>query len=345
MKNKHTANRFLILALPLLWLVATLTVTAAPPIAVNSATPNEAERGTVQLPVTISGRGFQENSEVEFFISGTCDNNGSNCDPGGISVQPESVNVVNSKKLEVIIDVDVNAIEGLFDIEIRSNGRRGRGTELFRVLQKGGGGNGGIVFDAVLIGEADEFPGGRLGFGDGNACSTTGAIIFVGGLPDDVLIRDHGLSSVLGDQVFGKGGSGLTANADGMGVHFFSGAGNNSWTGGTNRVAVQGKDGTCNGKDPAVGHADVRLSLDRTTDCDGGTCVWVTDFRGGSVMTDEKYARCAVTEFPPPGPAGVKLFLTGSTTINLFHRCDIHQGGNNRFLGTVSWGKIVLTAR
>ncbi len=137
MKNKHAANRFLILALPLLWLVATLTVTAAPPIAVNSATPNEAEQGTVRLPVTINGRGFRGAAEVDFYISGTCDNNGNNCNSGGISVR--SVNVVNSKKLEAIIDVEEEAIEGLFDIEIRSNGRRGRGTELFRVLKKGGG--------------------------------------------------------------------------------------------------------------------------------------------------------------------------------------------------------------
>ena len=136
MKNKHTANRFLILALPLLWLVATLTVTAAPPIAVNSATPNEAEQG-ITLPVTISGRGFGEDSVVEFVVSGSCVNEGEMCDTGEIVVN--SVAVESSKKLVATITVGGNAVLGLRDIKILSNGRRGRGTELFRVLQKGAG--------------------------------------------------------------------------------------------------------------------------------------------------------------------------------------------------------------
>ena len=154
MKNKHSPNRFLIAALPLLCLVT--IATAAPPIAVTAIVPGEAEQGTKQLLVAINGRGFGENSNVEFFVSGSCDNNGNNCTPGLIQVVG-SIRFINSKKLEATIDVDDAAKLGLYDVQVQSNGRRGRGTELFRVLLKGGGQGGN---SEILVSTSFDCPTG-----------------------------------------------------------------------------------------------------------------------------------------------------------------------------------------
>jgi hypothetical protein len=97
-------------------------------IQVDSADPPEAEQATYDLEVTVAGDGFGPDSEVDFFVAGTAD-------PGGIKVK--KVKRKNPKTLKVTIDVAPDAqIEKKFDIEVRSRGRTGKGTELFRVLEK-----------------------------------------------------------------------------------------------------------------------------------------------------------------------------------------------------------------
>ena len=95
---------------------------------VDSADPSSAEQGTFDLEVTVVGENFGADSEVDFFVTNTEN-------PGGIKVK--NVKRKNPKILKVTIDVDPDAQTELdFDIEVRSSGRTGKGTELFRVLQK-----------------------------------------------------------------------------------------------------------------------------------------------------------------------------------------------------------------
>jgi len=97
-------------------------------IQVYSADPPSAEQGTFDLEVTVVGENFGADSEVDFFVADTAD-------PGGIKVK--DVKLKNPKILKVTIDVDPEAQTELeFDILVRSSGRTGKGTELFRVLQK-----------------------------------------------------------------------------------------------------------------------------------------------------------------------------------------------------------------
>ncbi len=126
-------------------LIMGLTITApkaeAQEIVVDSADPSSAPQATTALVVLVRGRGFDRDSWVDFFETDSTK-------PGGITV----TNVVfrGSRKLEVTIDVAAEATVGDFDIEVSSsNGRRGRGTELFRVVEMGNGGGAGntITYD------------------------------------------------------------------------------------------------------------------------------------------------------------------------------------------------------
>ena len=97
-------------------------------VQVDSADPPEAEQESYDLEVTVGGDGFGPDSEVDFFITKTKD-------PGGIKVK--TVKWQDSKTLKVTIDVAPDAqIEKKFDIQVRSRGRTGKGTELFRVMKK-----------------------------------------------------------------------------------------------------------------------------------------------------------------------------------------------------------------
>jgi len=97
---------------------------------VTAADPDMAEQETYDLVVKITGNNFGVDSQVDFFVAGTTD-------PGGIHVK--HVKRKNPKTLEATIDVAPGAAVELFDIQVRTNGRTGKGTELFRVLAKTNG--------------------------------------------------------------------------------------------------------------------------------------------------------------------------------------------------------------
>lgn len=115
-----------------LLLLAAFTASAQD-ITVTSADPAEAEQGTLSLVVKIAGSNFGKDSKVSFLVTGTTD-------PGGITVK--SVKYRNPKSLEATIDVAPDAqTKNRFDIRVQSGGRTGKGTELFKVLQKVTGGD------------------------------------------------------------------------------------------------------------------------------------------------------------------------------------------------------------
>lgn len=148
MKKNHRLNAILIIGLTLGFGFTIAVVSAAPPITVTSAVPAEAEQGITSLTVIINGRGFDQKMDVKFCRSETNET----CVDGGVDVKPGSVRFINSKKLEVTVDVGPEAIIGNFDIEAisLSSGRRGRGIEKFAVLKAGGGGGGDGTMPATV---------------------------------------------------------------------------------------------------------------------------------------------------------------------------------------------------
>ena len=99
-------------------------------VQVNAADPPTAEQGTVSLNVRVTGKGFKNGAQAKWFVTGTTN-------PGGVTVN--STTFVSSTELTANITVDDAAAIANFDIQVlNSDGRGGKGTELFNVIQKGG---------------------------------------------------------------------------------------------------------------------------------------------------------------------------------------------------------------
>ena len=112
---------------------AVLGVVAAPlpapaqTIQVLSAYPASAAQGTINLNVSIKGKGFKNGAQAKFYVTGT------NL-PGGIVVH--STTFKGATEVVANIDVADNAEISKFDIEVMSDGRTGKGTEMFSVTSK-----------------------------------------------------------------------------------------------------------------------------------------------------------------------------------------------------------------
>lgn len=106
---------------------------AAQNVSVTSADPNVGEQESVGLQVRVKGRGFNQGARAEFLLE---DNS-----TGGITVL--STQLVSSSELVATINIDTNAATTFFDIRVtNTNGRTGRGSDLFQVVEKGAkGGN------------------------------------------------------------------------------------------------------------------------------------------------------------------------------------------------------------
>ena len=98
-------------------------------ISVLSTTPNNAAQGTINLNVTVGGKGFKNGAKAQWFVTGTTN-------PGGVTVN--STAFVNSTTLNANITVSSMAVLGNFDVQVtNSDGRTGKGTELFAVVGNG----------------------------------------------------------------------------------------------------------------------------------------------------------------------------------------------------------------
>jgi hypothetical protein len=131
---------------------------ASAQISVTSAIPNSTTQGTINLDVTVGGKGFKAGARAQWFISGTTN-------PGGVTVN--STAFVNPNTLKANITVSSTAYVGGFDIVVKNtDGRSGKGTELFAVQSPPGQctdvplqmivapqtpGQGGISGDGVSI--------------------------------------------------------------------------------------------------------------------------------------------------------------------------------------------------
>ena len=112
-------------------LVISFLMLSAPSVAQDpiptAADPSSAEQETYDLEVTVTGDNFGKDSVVKFLVTGTEEE-------GGIKVK--NVKSLGPQKLKVTVDVEAGAVVDDFDIEVMSRGRTGKGTELFRVLEK-----------------------------------------------------------------------------------------------------------------------------------------------------------------------------------------------------------------
>ena len=98
---------------------------ASAQVQVNSANPNNAAQGTINLDVIVGGSGFKKGAKAQWFVSGTTN-------PGGVTVNSTTFN--SSNQLTANITVATGATIGGFDIVVtNSDGRSGKGTELFAV--------------------------------------------------------------------------------------------------------------------------------------------------------------------------------------------------------------------
>ena len=98
---------------------------------VNSANPNSAAQGTINLNVAVGGSGFKKGANSKFFLTGTTD-------PGGITVN--STAFVNSNQVTANITVATTADIASFDIQVQNaDGRTGKGTGLFNVTNPNSG--------------------------------------------------------------------------------------------------------------------------------------------------------------------------------------------------------------
>ena len=104
-------------------------VSAQGQVQVTAADPPAAEQGTINLNVRITGKGFKNGAQAKWFVTGTTN-------PGGVTVN--STTFVSSSELTANITVSDTATISNFDIQVtNSDGRGGKGTELFAVTPKG----------------------------------------------------------------------------------------------------------------------------------------------------------------------------------------------------------------
>jgi FG-GAP-like repeat/FG-GAP repeat len=117
----------------LLTLAATMAflggLSAAAQIQVNSTNPGAAPQGTTTLNVTISGSGFKKGAKAAWYVTGTTN-------PGGVTVNSTTFN--GSSTLTASITIATNATISGFDLVVtNTDGRTGKGTDLFAVTPQG----------------------------------------------------------------------------------------------------------------------------------------------------------------------------------------------------------------
>ncbi len=131
-RSQNSFLQLLALAASLFWLGT--AIAGGKPIKVEGVFPNVAAPND-ELTVVISGSGFNDNDIVEFFFTGEEE-----------SPENSEIGVVGSSKsngkgteLTVKIKVKDGAKELSYDIVVRTNSRRCKGTDLFSVSQSGVG--------------------------------------------------------------------------------------------------------------------------------------------------------------------------------------------------------------
>jgi len=120
-------------------LLTVATDLAAGPLKVKSANPNSGVQGETHT-VTIKGVGFTDAKKVRFLVT-------KSSDTGNVAVTLLSIDDDETLTTEVVIPDGATIAD--YDIEVQlQSGRKGKGTTLFKVLAKGGGGGTGSTLTA-----------------------------------------------------------------------------------------------------------------------------------------------------------------------------------------------------
>jgi uncharacterized delta-60 repeat protein len=207
MKPKTTAPITVVcLAFGLLVFLSANTLTAqAQQVQVTAADPAAAAQGTINLNVKVTGKGFKNGAKAKWFITGTTD-------PGGVQVN--STTFVNAGEVTANITVADTAIIANFDIQVlNSDGRGGKGTELFAVTPKGGGSASCPALTPAPIGDTKCYaalPGCLdITFGTNGLVVTDPSVLSIGGNHAyGVLIQTDGKILVTGATNGGLNASG-----------------------------------------------------------------------------------------------------------------------------------------
>src|SRR5438128_3526743 len=126
MKSKRCWFVLLVLAGAVNFLSA---VSAIAQIQVSSTSPSAAPQGTVNLNVTVNGSGFKKGAQAQSFVTGTTN-------PGGVTVNSTTFN--GSSSLTANITIASGAVISGYDVHVvNTDGRTGKGTDLFAVTQQG----------------------------------------------------------------------------------------------------------------------------------------------------------------------------------------------------------------
>ena len=118
-------------------------------VTVTATDPDSATQDTT-LDVVVSGSGFDQGSQAQWAIAGV----------PSTKIRTNSMRFVTSKKLIANITIAIDADTGLYDVMVTaSTGKKGIGSELFRVRPKGGVGNSAanpeIVYCCVAVANAN----------------------------------------------------------------------------------------------------------------------------------------------------------------------------------------------
>ena len=162
-------SRLTVLTIAMLGLLLALPAAIeakGPPPKVKQAIPESALQGAQDVLMTLKGDNFGPNAHIRFLLSGTNTEGLIEVEESTISFDPASGD------LEFVINVDPAADPIYYDIEVEiisaSGGRRGKGTDLFRVEQEGGGGPYPVdEFDIVFSGDVTGIGMGWTGGGSG----------------------------------------------------------------------------------------------------------------------------------------------------------------------------------
>src|SRR5215471_8552753 len=125
MKSKRYSSALLAF---LLLFAALSSLPSAAQIQVTSSNPSAAPQGTTNLNVIVGGNGFKNGAKAKWFVTGTTN-------PGGVTVNSTTFN--GPGQVTANITVASGAILSGYDIQVtNSDGRTGKGTDLFTVVQK-----------------------------------------------------------------------------------------------------------------------------------------------------------------------------------------------------------------
>lgn len=148
-------------------------------VSVTSAEPSIGEQDTLALDVRVKGRNFAPGARAEFLLDDDS--------TGGITVN--ATTFVDSTEIIANVTIAAGASTTLFDIRVRNtNGRTGRGSDLFQVVEKGANAGGSCVLQPLpagvtLVSQLNGLTGGVPDYVGGLGLAVQSRDVTINGVP------------------------------------------------------------------------------------------------------------------------------------------------------------------